>query len=122
MLTADITAQAKKRVLTCGATDFLTKPFDQVEVVLRIRNLLRTRLSHLNIQTQKATLEENVRQRTLELERTLEELRRSQQQVIQQERLAALGTMAGGIAHDFNNALSVIMGFGEILLRDAQRG
>jgi CheY-like chemotaxis protein/anti-sigma regulatory factor (Ser/Thr protein kinase) len=49
-------------------------------------------------------------------------LRRAQQQVIQQERLAALGSMAGGIAHDFNNALSIIMGFGELLLRDAEHG
>ena len=46
-----------------------------------------------------------MRHRTMELERTLVELQRTQQQVIQQERLAALGTMAGGIAHDFNNAL-----------------
>jgi CheY-like chemotaxis protein len=49
-------------------------------------------------------------------------LQRSQQQVIQHERLAALGTMAGGIAHDFNNALSIITGFGELLLRDTEHG
>jgi CheY-like chemotaxis protein len=74
-------------------------------------------------------LELNVRQRTAELERALAELQRalaelgrSQQQVIQRERLAALGTMAGGIAHDFNNALTIITGFGELLLRDAEHG
>ncbi|MEA3207378.1 MAG: hypothetical protein QOE70_435 [Chthoniobacter sp.] len=122
VLTADVTPLAKKRALTAGATDFLTKPFDQIEVLLRIQNLLQTRLSHLIIQTQNATLEESVRQRTIELERALTELKCSQQQVIQQERLAALGTMAGGIAHDFNNALSIIMGFGEVLLRDAEHG
>ena len=122
VLTADITPPTMQRALTAGATDFLTKPFDRIEVLLRIRNLLTARLSHLTIQTQNAMLEESVRQRTIELERALTGLQRSQKQVIQQERLAALGTMAGGIAHDFNNALSIIIGFGELLLRDAEHG
>ncbi len=39
-------------------------------------------------------------------------------QVIQQERLRALGEMASGIAHDFNNALSPVLGFTELLLAD----
>lgn len=122
VLTADITPQTKKRALTAGATDFLTKPFDQIEILLRIQNLLQARLSHLIIRTQNAQLEESVRQRTIELERALTELQHTQKQVIQQERLAALGTMAGGIAHDFNNALGIIMGFGELLLRDSEHG
>ena len=122
VLTADITPPARQRALTASATDFLTKPFDQIEVLLRIRNPLTARLSHLTIQAQNATIEDSVRQRTIELERVPADLQRSQKQVIQQERLAALGTMAGGIAHDFNNALSVIMGFGELLLRDAEHG
>jgi signal transduction histidine kinase len=122
VLTADITPQVRKQALGAGATDFLTKPFDQSEVLLRIENLLKARASHLIVQTHNATLEASVRLRTIELEGALDELRRSQQQVIQQERLAALGTMAGGIAHDFNNALSIILGFGELLLRDAEHG
>ena len=122
VLTADVTPQTKKRALTAGATDFLTKPFDQIEVLLRIQNLLKARLSHLIVQRQNATLEESVRLRTIELERALTELQFTQKQVIQQERLAALGTMAGGIAHDFNNSLSLIMGFSELLMRDAERG
>jgi signal transduction histidine kinase len=122
VLTADITPQVRRKALGAGATDFLTKPFDQCEVLLRIENLLKARLSHLIVQAQNATLETSVRLRTIELEEALDELRRSQQQVIQQERLAALGAMAGGIAHDFNNALSIILGFGELLLRDAEHG
>jgi signal transduction histidine kinase len=41
----------------------------------------------------------------------------SRQQVIQQERLRALGEMASGVAHDFNNALAPIVGFSNLLLR-----
>ncbi|MGA3171354.1 MAG: response regulator [Chthoniobacteraceae bacterium] len=122
VLTADITPQTKKRALIAGATDFLIKPFEQFEVLLRIRNVLKSRLSHLVIQGQNAALEESVRQRTIQLERALSELKGAQRQVIQQERLAALGTMAGGIAHDFNNALSIIMGYSELLLNDLGRG
>jgi signal transduction histidine kinase len=122
VLTADITPQTRKRALAAGATDFLTKPFDQIEVLLRIQNLLKARLSHLIIQAQNASLEASVRERTIELERALTELKSSQKQLGQQERLAALGTMAGGIAHDFNNALSIIMGFGELLLRNSEHG
>jgi signal transduction histidine kinase len=52
-----------------------------------------------------------------------EDLQRTQEQVIQQERLRALGQMASGIAHDFNNALAPIIGFGELLLDEpAARG
>jgi signal transduction histidine kinase len=51
-----------------------------------------------------------------ELARTLTELKATQQQVIQQERLRALGEMASGIAHDFNNSLTPIVGFADLLL------
>ncbi len=122
VLTADMTAETKRKALAAGATDFLTKPFDQMEVLLRIGNLLQARAAHLKIQEQNATLEDHVRERTIDPEKALTELKNTQRQVVQQERLAALGTMAGGIAHDFNNALSVIMGFSEILLRDAEEG
>jgi signal transduction histidine kinase/DNA-binding NarL/FixJ family response regulator len=44
VLTADITPQARERALAGGAHDFVTKPFDRVEVLLRVRNLLQTRL------------------------------------------------------------------------------
>jgi signal transduction histidine kinase/CheY-like chemotaxis protein len=51
-----------------------------------------------------------------DLHAALAELRATQQQVIRQERLRALGEMASGIAHDFNNALAPVLGFSELLL------
>jgi signal transduction histidine kinase len=45
-----------------------------------------------------------------------EELQRTQEQVVQQERLRALGQMASGIAHDLNNALAPVVGFTDLLL------
>ncbi|MBK8986094.1 MAG: PAS domain S-box protein [Chloroflexi bacterium] len=50
------------------------------------------------------------------LENVLDELRQTQAQLIQQERLAAVGQLAAGIAHDFNNILAVIALFVEMSL------
>lgn len=50
------------------------------------------------------------------LQNAYDELRQTQQAVMQQERLRALGQMASGVVHDINNALSPISGFAELLL------
>src|SRR5215470_1740758 len=52
-----------------------------------------------------------------ELRATLQKLEASQQQMVQAERLSALGEMAAGVAHDFNNLLAVVVGRAELLLR-----
>jgi signal transduction histidine kinase len=75
VLTADATDGTKRRALAAGANDFLTKPFDATEVVLRIRNLLRTRFLHVELRRQNDELEERVRARTEELSRAGDELR-----------------------------------------------
>jgi DNA-binding NarL/FixJ family response regulator len=68
VLTAELTPEAKRRALSEGATDFLTKPLDTVEVLLRIHNLLETRALHLRIQDENDLLERRVQERTAELE------------------------------------------------------
>jgi putative two-component system response regulator len=68
VLTADITPDVKRRALASGAKDFLLKPFDATEVLLRIHNLLETRFLHLQLQDQNRTLEGKVQARTQELE------------------------------------------------------
>jgi PAS domain S-box-containing protein len=67
VLTADVSAAMKQRALACGAKDFLTKPFDVTEVVLRIKNLLETRFLYQQLQEQNRSLEETVRGRTREV-------------------------------------------------------
>src|SRR5207245_5664746 len=54
-----------------------------------------------------------------ELREAHERLERSQAQLVQTERLRALGEMAAGVAHDFNNLLAVILGRAELLQRRA---
>ena len=70
MLTADESAQMRQRALSMGAKDFLGKPFDVPEVLLRICNLIETRSLHLALQAQNQSLERRVAERTAALERT----------------------------------------------------
>lgn len=44
VLTADSTIAARRRALALGAKDFVSKPFDVIEIALRIANLLETRI------------------------------------------------------------------------------
>jgi signal transduction histidine kinase len=52
VLTADVTRPTRERALAVGAADFLTKPFDTTELLLRIRNLLGARRLHLQLRAQ----------------------------------------------------------------------
>lgn len=70
VLTADTTNQTKRKALAAGARDFLTKPFDHTELLLRLCNLLKTRFLHLQLQNQNVILEEKVAERTRELKQS----------------------------------------------------
>ena len=50
VVTADATSEARRRALSLGAKDFLTKPFDTIETMLRIWNLLETRALYKRLQ------------------------------------------------------------------------
>jgi signal transduction histidine kinase/ActR/RegA family two-component response regulator/HAMP domain-containing protein len=71
----------------------------------------------LNTLSEHVALAAHQAQLHAELETAYNELRKTQQTVMQQERLRALGQMASGVAHDINNALSPIVGFADLLVR-----
>ena len=64
VLTADATDHARERALDAGAKDFLTKPFDRVETIQRVRNLLETRMLYRTVQDNNAKLQAELAQRT----------------------------------------------------------
>jgi response regulator RpfG family c-di-GMP phosphodiesterase len=68
MLTADSSDETKRRALAGGVKDFLLKPFDATEALLRIENLLETRSAYTTIRKQNESLEQRVAERTRELE------------------------------------------------------
>ena len=102
---------------------------DMVASLESSRLSLDERATELNNANRQLTVEVTERRRAQDglretngtLEATLEELRETQDQIIQQERLRALGTMASGIAHDFNNSLFPIVAFSDLLLRNPER-
>jgi signal transduction histidine kinase len=93
VLTADLTAGTRQRALVAGARDFLTKPFDLVELSLRVANLLETKDLHRRLREQNERLERAIAERTETLVR-----------------------LAGDLAHEVRTPLYAIRGIAEVLL------
>jgi PAS domain S-box-containing protein len=72
-------------------------------------SLLKKVMSDLEISRAELT------ERNIELDRALEELKLTSVQLLQAQKMQAIGQLAGGIAHDFNNILTAIIGFGTLL-------
>jgi putative two-component system response regulator len=68
VLTADARRETREKALSSGAKDFLVKPLDASEVLLRVKNLLETRFLHQTVLEQNRELEASVAARTRELE------------------------------------------------------
>ncbi len=68
VLTGDASRDVRDEALAAGARDFLTKPYDACEVLLRVRNLIETRLLNVELSRQNAQLSERCEARTQELE------------------------------------------------------
>lgn len=118
VLTANITDEAKRQALYAGATDFLAKPFDLIEVSLRIDNLLFARYLHQQLQNQNQILEEKVKERTVELEKAYHDLEKANKdlEVLDQAKLDFLQL----ISHEIRTPLNGIKGFTNLLKSEIQ--
>src|SRR3989442_11981114 len=100
-----------------GRMDGSYVPVDYVSTPMLERDQLTGVVVSFNDITARHRSEAALQQSHRMLEETLQQLKATQQQMLQQERLRAVGQMASGIAHDFNNSLSPIAGFAELLMR-----
>ncbi|MEI6575998.1 MAG: ATP-binding protein [Bacteroidota bacterium] len=113
VLTADVTTESRQRALAGGANDFLTKPFDLIEVDLRIKNLLETRFLSQQLELLNASLELKVRERTVELELLNKSLRASKEKAEESDNLKT--SFLQNISHEIRTPLNGITGFVELL-------
>ncbi len=95
LLTARADEETKLAALSAGASDFLAKPFSTTELHVRIRNLVESHQYQRKLARQNQVLES-----------TIEQLKETETQLVQSEKLASLGRMSAGIIHEINNPLN----------------
>ena len=107
VLTADPSSNTKLAALKGGATDFLNKPFDLSEVLLRIHNLLELRMLYSRLDEWNAELAEAVRERTQALQETLARLRAAED---------VRDIFVQNVSHELRTPLTPILGWANVLL------
>ena len=95
LLTARADEETKLASLSAGANDFLSKPFSTTELHVRVKNLIE---SH--------QLQRKLARQNQVLESTIDQLKETEVQLVQAEKLASLGRMSAGIIHEINNPLN----------------
>jgi signal transduction histidine kinase len=119
VLTVETQREVKLRALAAGATDFLTKPFDTTEVVLRVRNLLEMRRLQVQLYEQNQHLEETVQARTSALHDAYERERHAAERLRVLERMKDSFMMA--VSHELRTPLTVLLGATATLERSFDR-
>jgi C4-dicarboxylate-specific signal transduction histidine kinase len=90
-----------------------TKKLEEVNI-LSEKNLSIEKEKQEILASQNQQLEMQVKQRTSELSKSLEELKAAQSQLIQSEKMASLGELTAGIAHEIQNPLNFVNNFSEV--------
>ena len=113
ILTADVTGESKRRALAGGASDFLTKPFDLIEVSLRIKNLLLTKYLLQQAEIQNEILEQKVKERTSELQKSNADLIIAKDKAESSDRLKSAFLRI--ISHEIRTPLNGILGSASLM-------
>jgi signal transduction histidine kinase len=118
VLTADTTAAASQRALGAGAQDFVTKPFNNSEVLLRARNLLDTRFLYTSL---RSSIVHQAGEQLREERRLSEALFNERESVERLQRLDGLKTtLLQTVSHDLRSPISAVLTMTDMLAADAR--
>lgn len=96
-----------------GGVDYISKPFAVEEVLARVETQLQLKRYNEQLKQeieQRKLAEEKAEEKAIELEKNLEELKRTKSQLVQAEKMSGLGQVVAGVAHEINNPISFIYG------------
>lgn len=122
MFTGKGSEELAVELMKAGASDYIRKPFNNQDLIDRIENVLRIRrveLYNRELLKEREQLLSEIAGWNRELERRVDEktleLQRAQAEVIQAEKLGALGQLTAGLAHEIRNPLNAISLFAQVL-------
>jgi signal transduction histidine kinase len=122
MLTGKGSEEVAVELMKNGASEYILKPFNNRNLVERLGNVLRIReieLHNRELQKQQEHLLFEIEQWNLELQKRVHEkseaLHNAQEEIVQSEKLAAMGYLSAGMAHEIRNPLNSISLFIQLM-------